>query len=242
VSAVPVVPVVAVIIEVGKRRTFAQAVGWPGWCRAGKGEAEALAALATYVGRYRSVMGDIAAGLAVGPRRLEVVERVAGDATTDFGAPGKAAAADREPLAAAEPGRLAACLDVAWLAMDATLAAVPEDVREAKPEVGRSAMAMWLHVGGAERAYLSPLLTQLKALGADGAETFKAPRLSDPALPEQVRQVRAAFHTALTMLPAGVRFEGPFEGNVRPAPYWARRATWHVLDHVWQLEDRGRPS
>jgi hypothetical protein len=101
---------------------------------------------------------------------------------------------------------------------------------------------MWLHVGAAERAYLSGLLTRLKALGVDSADTFTAPRMSDPPTPEQVHQVRAAFHAALTMLPIGIRFDGPFAGNARPAPYWARRATWHVLDHVWQLEDRGRSS
>jgi hypothetical protein len=240
VSAARVVPV---IIEMGpKRRTFAQAVGWPGWCRAGKGEEDALVVLTAYVDRYRSVLGDLAADLGTAMPRLEVVDRVEGDATTEFGAPGKAATPDREPLATGEPERLAAFLGAAWRALDAALAAVPENARSAKPEVGRSAMTMWLHVGGAERAYLSPLLTQLKGIGVDGVETFRAPHLSDPATPEQVLQVRGAFRTALTMLPVGVRFDGPFEGNARPAPYWARRAAWHVLDHVWQLEDRSLSS
>ena len=132
-------------------------------------------------------MGDLAAGLGTATPRFEVVDRVDGDATTDFGAPGKAAAPDREPLASGEPERLAALLETSWLALDAALEAVPEAERIAKPEVGRSALTMWLHVGRAERAYLSPLLTQLKALEVEGSATFKAPRVSDPATPEQVR-------------------------------------------------------
>jgi hypothetical protein len=61
--------VVPVIIEAGKRRTFAQAVGWPGWCRSGKGEDAAIGALAAYLERYRVAMGELAAGLGSGTPR-----------------------------------------------------------------------------------------------------------------------------------------------------------------------------
>src|SRR2546428_265237 len=39
----------------GSNRVFACAYDWPGWCRSGKDEASALAALATYAPRYAPV-------------------------------------------------------------------------------------------------------------------------------------------------------------------------------------------
>ena len=41
---------VPVAIEATPKRTFAFAVDWPGWCRAGKDEALALEALVAYAG------------------------------------------------------------------------------------------------------------------------------------------------------------------------------------------------
>ena len=37
-----------VYLELGKKRTFAGAIGWPGWCRIGRDEGSALQALADY--------------------------------------------------------------------------------------------------------------------------------------------------------------------------------------------------
>lgn len=41
-----------VYLEVGKKRVFACAADWPGWCRSGQGEEQALEALATSASRY----------------------------------------------------------------------------------------------------------------------------------------------------------------------------------------------
>jgi len=46
---------VDVYLEAGARKTFACAVDWPGWCRSGRDEAQALEALASYADRYRAV-------------------------------------------------------------------------------------------------------------------------------------------------------------------------------------------
>ncbi|HEX7745871.1 MAG TPA: hypothetical protein VF462_11485, partial [Micromonosporaceae bacterium] len=76
-------------IEAGSKRTFAWALEWPGWCRSGRTEEAALAALASYAERYAPVAG--LAGVAFPDsvaERFDVVARVAGNATTDFGAPG----------------------------------------------------------------------------------------------------------------------------------------------------------
>jgi hypothetical protein len=79
-----------VYLEVGAKRVFACAVDWPGWCRSGSDEATALRALLDYGPRYAAVVRSTRLGFDA-PTRLEelrVVERLVGNATTDFGALG----------------------------------------------------------------------------------------------------------------------------------------------------------
>ena len=45
-----------VYLEIGKKRTFAGAIDWPGWCRSGPDEASALQALFDYGPRYARVL------------------------------------------------------------------------------------------------------------------------------------------------------------------------------------------
>ncbi|HZA98402.1 MAG TPA: hypothetical protein VE399_06460, partial [Gemmatimonadales bacterium] len=88
----------AVYLEEGKKRTFAGALDWPGWCRQGSNEAAALAALLEYGPRYAAILSCTRLGF-VAPKalsQLAVVERLPGTATTDFGAPGVAPSVDRE--------------------------------------------------------------------------------------------------------------------------------------------------
>src|SRR5689334_2182057 len=95
----PTATPIQVCLEVGKAKVFASALDWPGWCRAAKTEELALASLAEYADRYAEVTRR--AGVRFSPRRadaLAVAERVAGSATTDFGAPGAICAADRAKL------------------------------------------------------------------------------------------------------------------------------------------------
>ena len=81
-----------VCIESGSRRVFASALEWPGWCRSARTEDEALEVLAGYASRYAPVTARAGVGL---PSRaaegFEVVERLVGNTTTDFGAPAIAA-------------------------------------------------------------------------------------------------------------------------------------------------------
>jgi hypothetical protein len=46
---------VRVCVELGKKRVFASALDWPGWCRSGRDEQAALDALADHARRYRAV-------------------------------------------------------------------------------------------------------------------------------------------------------------------------------------------
>src|SRR6266568_5895080 len=98
-AAGKMVPVTGVYLEAGTKRVFACAVDWPGWCRSGRGEEQALAALAAAVSRYAVV--PALAGLAFDPAGevdcIEIAERVTGTGTTDFGALDVAPALDRGP-------------------------------------------------------------------------------------------------------------------------------------------------
>ena len=45
-----------IYLEIGKKRTFAGAIDWPGWCRSGSDEESALQALFDYGPRYARVL------------------------------------------------------------------------------------------------------------------------------------------------------------------------------------------
>ena len=76
---------VAVYLELGVKRVFACALDWPGWCRSGRTEDQALEALAAYAPRYAAIAAE--GGLRLPPPRFEIVERLAGSATTDSAHP-----------------------------------------------------------------------------------------------------------------------------------------------------------
>ena len=91
-------PRVPVALEAGPRRLFAFALDWPGWCRSGRDEGRALEALEAAANRYARVAAAAGVPFIASPPVLEVVERLAGTTTTDFGAPDVVAAGDLQPL------------------------------------------------------------------------------------------------------------------------------------------------
>ncbi len=213
----------AVVLEVGKTRTFASALDWPGWSRSGRDEAAALAALLDYAPRYAAVLAGRVRGFRP-PRTLaglEVTERMRGDGSTDFGAPGKAASAEAEPVTARDLARLEAILHACWAAFDAVAErAEGVTLRTGPRGGGRHLDAIREHVHG-----------------ADGSYTVALGGVSPAAL--GVEERRAAFITALRARARGeIADRGP-RGGTRWSPrYAARRAAWHILDHAWEIEDR----
>src|SRR5688500_15513244 len=109
-----------IYLEIGERRTFAVAVDWPGWARAGKTPDEAIDALLAYGDRYRKAIGAAAKGLAIpdDSAYVEVVERLTGNATTDFGAPGVIADLDSRKTADQELEAMIDLLKISWRAFD----------------------------------------------------------------------------------------------------------------------------
>ena len=76
-----------VIVEKGVARVFASAVDWPGWCRGGRSEDEALAALIGYAPRYERIFRRDGFTAPKEAAALRVVERVKGNANTERGWP-----------------------------------------------------------------------------------------------------------------------------------------------------------
>jgi hypothetical protein len=111
----------AVYLEIGQKRAFAGALDWPGWCRAARGEEAALQALVDYAPRYARLLDGTGLGFRPPQRvsELVVTERLAGNTTTDFGAPDAAPAQDARPFTDADLARCRAILEACWRALDA---------------------------------------------------------------------------------------------------------------------------
>ena len=214
---------VPVYLEVTAKRAFAGALEWPGWCRSGKTPDDALEALFAYRDRYARALAHTRLGFAApsSPDDLEVVERLKGNATTEFGAPGVAPAADERPVSAAELTRLTAILESSWRTFDRT-AAAHADVELAKGPRGggRSVLKIGEHVAGAEGGYLSKLGSRTPA---------EAPALGS---------------TILAALAARARNQPVAEPNkvekLWSPRFYVRRSAWHALDHAWEIEDRSK--
>lgn len=206
-----------VYLEVGKRRVFASAAGWPGWTRSGKDERAALEALAAAAPRYSAVAK--AARIAFAPGAgFEVVERLPGDAGTEFGAPSAIAKAELKRLTKKDAGRLSALVSASWTVFDDVVEKAPPSLRKGPRGGGRDRDEIVEHVLGAETAYARKLGLRLKQPASGDATA--------------VREHRNAIVAGLR---AGTK--GTSEGGW-PARYVARRMAWHALDHAWEIEDR----
>jgi hypothetical protein len=210
-----------VYLEVGTKRVFACSVDWPGWCRSGKDDDAALTALADYAARYAVVAKQ--AGKRFTARigdDLDVVERVEGSATTDFGAPGVVPELDAGPLTAAAARRTADLVAASWAVLDSVAGASPAELRKGPRGGGRDRDKMLQHVLSAEAAFARKLDVK-----------HKEPALGDAAATQALRKDIVAVLRA-------ARSGSPLRENGWPPRYAARRIAWHVLDHAWEMEDR----
>ncbi len=214
---------IRVSLETGSRLSFASALDWPGWSRSGRGDEAALEALCAYAPRYAPVAVD--AGLEPpDPARIEIVERLAGSGTTDFGAPGVAGQLDGEPLTALEAARLVRLLESAWAFFDRVVTGAPAALRKGPRGGGRDRDVIVDHVVGAEvEAYARKLGIRL-------------PRPARDDLGARARE-RDAIAAALRAA-GGAPASEPAAARGWAPRYAARRIGWHVLDHAWEIEDR----
>jgi len=221
--------VTGVYLEIGKRKVFACAGDWPGWARAGRGEDAALVALKDATPRFAVVCAR--AGVPFdGPAAVasfEVVERVAGSATTDFGALDACAALDREPLTGEDADRVAALVGAAWDAFGQAAGAAPPVLRKGPRGGGRDLDAIVDHV-------LQTEVLHGRMLGLTH-------RPFPPGDTDAAARVRADILAAIRAGEAPGQPSGSGRGR-RPLRFVARRTAWHALDHAWEIQDRQDPG
>jgi hypothetical protein len=207
-----------VYLEVGGKRTFASAADWPGWCRAGKTEQAALDELAAYAPRYAAVAKLAGVPFSGRATSFKVVERLKGNATTDFGAPGIPAKAESKSFTDEEAKRMSDLVAACWAYLDKVVAEAPASLRKGPRGGGRDRDAMFIHVLGAEVDYARKIGLRLKE--PQGLEKASM-RASRKAILE--------------------RLSKPTRDERWPVRYAARRTAWHALDHAWEIEDRSNP-
>ncbi len=211
---------IPIYLETGTKKVFACSVDWPGWCRAGKTEEAATEALLLVAPRYAEV-----AALAhekfpkIEVELLEVVERIEGSGTTDFGAPGKVAQADRVAFDRVEANRLRRLLKASWDFFDDVVAHAPPTLKKGPRGGGRDRDEVYRHVLGAATAYARS--TGIK---------FKEPGVGDDKAAAELRR-----RILDSIQPA----DAPPEKGW-PTPYAVRRHAWHILDHAWEIQDKSQ--
>jgi hypothetical protein len=99
----------------------------------------------------------------------------------------------------------------------------PETLRKGPRGGGRDRDKVVAHVLAAERSYA-------RKVGVSHAE----PALGD-------RPAIEAARADLAEVLSGARGGEPLAERGWPARYALRRITWHVLDHVWEIEDKSQP-
>jgi hypothetical protein len=217
-------------LEVGDKRVFAGALAWPGWCRSARHEEDALEALLACGPRYAAVLkgSDVRFTPPARISTFEVVERLKGDATTDFGAPSIAPKADARAVDRRWLTRQEQILEASWNEFDRAAGQVTGPLTKGPRGGGREVDAIVAHVVGAEASYARMIGADTKGVDGTGAEAGL----------EERAVVRGALEYAVTDGIPG----GPRGGKRWSAPYFVRRAAWHVLDHAWEIEDRSSAS
>lgn len=218
-----------IYLEIGKKRTFAGAVDWPGWCRSGRDEASALQALYAYGARYAAVLqeSELEFTAPTAPTAFAIVERLEGNASTDFGAPNIPLAGDAAPVGQVELARFLGLLRACWSAFDAAAADGQGVALRTGPRGGGRALERIVqHVVEADAAYLKRL-------------NWKYRYNETAGLPAELARSREAIEAALSgAVNDGLPAQGPRGGKIWSPRQFVRRVAWHVLDHAWEIEDR----
>lgn len=220
---------IAAYVEAGAKRTGVGALDWPGWWRNARDEDSALQTFIDYCPRYARVLQAAGIDFPVTPESftVEISERLPGNSSTDYGIPDVATAGDAQPMDEATLVWSQNILKACWQAFDAAMeAAQGKTLRLGPRGGGRDLERMLSHVTDAERSYVSRL-----------GWRWEQPAAED--LAERTQQVREGALKALAAAAHGeLPTRGPRGGALWTPRYFVRRTAWHVLDHVWEIEDR----
>jgi len=213
---------VRVILEIGKkRRVAAGAMDWPGLDRWGSSEDGALEKLLSYLPRYAGVA--VRAGLAGAFQQssdFEVVERVPGSSSTDFwGVPHVPSEIERHVLSSTDLERRLDLLRACWAEFDDVSGGAGE-LRPGARSAGRTRAQIIRHVYANEPDQYS--------------------RKVEVRTPSEVvfnRDGLAAHRLAYLAAIRAYNAEGKPARNW-PIQFLIRRTANHVMDHLWEIEDR----
>lgn len=208
----------AIYVELGGKKAIAWSLEWPGWCRIRTNEVAAVQALIDTELRYRLIAQR--AGLDFAPGNLVVVERLAGDANTAWGVPSALASAETRPIDAVIMQHHVALLHASWDILEEVVSASPAQLRKGPRGGGRDRDEIRRHVIEAERVYARKIGVRHKPFEVNDLSAIKAMR-------EEISAVLSQPSTGEPLVPGGWN-----------ASYMLRRIAWHVVDHIWEIEDR----
>lgn len=208
----------AIYLELGGKKVIAWSLEWPGWCRIRTSENAAVQALIATEARYWLIAQR--AGLEFAPGELSVVEQLAGDGLTAWGAPSVLAAAEANPIDATTAQRQVTLLRASWDLLEEVVAASPQALRKGPRGGGRDRDEIRRHVIEAERAYARKIGVRHPPFGVTDQSALKA--------------MRAEMVAVLSKPSSG----DPLVAGGWNASYALRRMAWHVVDHLWEIEDR----
>jgi hypothetical protein len=160
------------------------------------------------------------AGLEFAPGDLVVVQRLAGDSGTNWGIPSIQAPVDSRPLDAGSAQRSVALLRVAWDTLEEVVAHAPAELRKGPRGGGRDRDEVRRHVIEAERVYARKIGVRHPPFEMHDSSALQA--------------MREAIVTVLSQPASGE----PLVPGGWTASYAFRRIAWHVIDHIWEIEDR----
>jgi hypothetical protein len=126
-------------------------------------------------------------------------------------------------VTASQAARLSKLVDGAWVVLDRVAAGAPASLRKGPRGGGRDRDKMLDHVAMSDSSYA-------RKLG------IKVP-VESYADKDRLNTLREQILDVLRRASDG----SPLVERGWPYRYAARRIAWHVLDHVWEMEDRSDP-
>lgn len=207
-----------IYIELSGKKAIAWSLDWPGWCRIRPSEEAAIQALIDYTPRYRLIAQR--AGLEFTPGDLVVVARLDGDGLTAWGAPSVMASTETRPIDAPAAQSRVALLRASWDLLDEIVATSPQELRKGPRGGGRDRDEVWRHVIEAERMYARKIGVRHPPFDMNNRDALNAMR-------EEIAAVLSKPSNGEQLVAGGWN-----------ASYAVRRITWHVVDHIWEIEDR----
>ncbi len=207
-----------IYVELSGKKAIAWSLEWPGWCRIRASEAATVQALIDTESRYRLIAQR--AGQDFAPGDLVVVERLPGNANTAWGVPSVLAPAETRLIDADTAQRNVAIMRASWDILEEVVAASPAELRKGPRGGGRDRDEIRSHVIEAERVYARKIGVRHKPFEMDDKSALNAMR-------DEMTEVLSKPSNGQPLVDGGWN-----------ASYAIRRITWHVVDHIWEIEDR----